>query len=291
MTHLKTATQHIRRSPYQTFAAVSIMTMTLFLACIFALIAAGSQAVLTYFERRPQINAYFKLDYLPKPEEIAVLEQKYLSTGKIDSFKYISKEEALKIYSDLNQNDKLLLEAVTSSMLPASLEISAKKPTDLAQLSDNLKSEEGIEDVRFAEDIVKELTKWTRSVRVIGASLVGVNVVITLSIILLIISIKIANRRDEITTLQLIGATPGYISAPFVWEGVLYGVSGAFIAWGVSYLILLYTMGFWVGFLGGINILPPPFWFMSALLGAMLALGILVGSLGGVIATRRYLKA
>jgi len=30
---------------------------------------------------------------------------------------------------------------------------------------------------------------------------------------------------------------------------------------------------------------------MSALLGAMLALGILVGSLGGVIATRHYLKA
>ena len=291
MTHLKTAVQRIRRSPYQTFAAVSVMTMTLFLACVFALIAAGSQAVLTYFERRPQINAYFKLDYIPKPEQIAALEQKYFSTGKIEGFRYVSKEEALKIYSELNKNDKLLLEAVTSSMLPASLEVSAKDPTELARLSVELEGEEGIDDVRFAEDIVNELTKWTRSVRIIGAGLVGVNIVITLSIILLIISIKVANRRDEIAALQLIGATPGYISAPFVWEGILYGVSGAIIAWGVAYLILLYTMGFWAGFLGGINILPPPFWFMSALLGAMLALGILVGSLGGVIATRHYLKA
>ena len=47
--HLSRAFSRIRRSPYQATAAVSIMTMTLFLACAFFLLAAGSQAILNYF--------------------------------------------------------------------------------------------------------------------------------------------------------------------------------------------------------------------------------------------------
>jgi cell division transport system permease protein len=289
--HLKTALQRIRRSPFQAAAGVSIMTMTLFLASIFFIIAAGSQAVLHYFETRPQVNAFFKQDYTPAAEDISKLESKYQGTGKIDSFKYVSKEDALQIYKDLNQNDPLLLEAVTASMLPASLEITAKDPKDLSGLADSLRQETGMDDVRFAQDIVSKIEKWTSSVRVIGISLISANILITFSIILLIIGIKVANRRDEISTLQLLGATNWYISAPFIWEGILYGVVGAVLAWGISYLILLYSMGFLVSFLAGIPILPPPPLFMFGLLGAELLLGCFVGGLGGIIATRRFLKA
>jgi cell division transport system permease protein len=286
-----TAWQRIRRAPYQTLAAVSIMTMTLFLASIFFLIAAGSQAVLRYFETRPQINAFFNPDYVPENEEINQIKSQLETTGLVASFKYISKEDALALYRDLNKSDPLLLEAVTAQMLPASLEVSAKSPDDLKILSESIKKQPGIEDVRFAEDIVASLTQWTRSVRLIGASLVGAHILITLIIILLIIGIKVANRRDEILILQLVGATPGFISSPFIWEGILYGVFGAVIAWSISYLVLLSSMDFLKGFLSGIPILPVPFLFMLELLAAELGTGAVVGGLGGIIAARRFLKA
>lgn len=291
MSKIGLAWQRMRRAPYQTLAAISIMTMTLFLASVFALLAAGSQAVLQYFETRPQVNAFYKHDIVPPVQDIERIKTQLEATGMVESFKYVSKEEALAIYKKLNQSDPLLLEAVTADMLPASFEVSAKNPGDLEDIAARLRSEEGIDDVRFAQDIVAELTKWTGSVRIIGVSLVGAHIFITFIIILLIIGIKVANRRDEIYVLQLVGATPGYIVAPFVWEGILYGFFGAVIAWGISYLLLLYSMGFLVTFLAGIPILPPPIIFMLELLGAEILLGSVVGAVGGLIATRRFLKA
>ena len=285
------AWQRIRRAPYQTLAAVSIMTMTLFLASVFFLIAAGSQAVLKYFETRPQINAFFSPDYVPSQTDVDSLKTKVTGTGLVETFTYVSKEEALVLYRDLNKSNPLLTEAVTAQMLPASVEVSAKNPSDLKNLADLIKTQPHIEDVRFAEDIVSSLTQWTNSVRLIGASLVGAHILITLVIILLIIGMKVANRRDEILILQLVGATPGYISAPFIWEGILYGIFGAVIAWGVSYLLLLSSMNFLSSFLSGIPILPVPILFMLELLAAELVVGMTVGSLGGIIAAHRFLKA
>ncbi len=280
----------IRRSPYQALAAVSIMTMTMFLGSVFFLVAAGSQAILTYFETRPQVNAFFKSDLVPAPQAVDLIKANLQATNLVAEVKYISKEEALKLYKDLNRSDPLLLEAVTANMLPASIEVSAKNPADLKPIADLLKTQPDIEDVRFAEDVVSQLAVWTRSMRLIGFSLVGSHLVITFSIILLIIGIKVANRRDEIALLELLGATRGYISAPFVWEGIIYGAAGAFIAWGVSYLILLYSTPFLAGFLAGIPILPAPFWFMLSLLGGELLLGAVIGAVGGFLAVRRFLK-
>lgn len=288
--HLLLAWQRIRRSPYQALAAVSIMTMTLFLGSVFFLVAAGSQAVLTYFETRPQVNAFFKSDLVPTPQAVDLIKANLQATNLVSEVKYISKEEALKLYKDLNKSDPLLLEAVTANMLPASIEVSAKNPADLKPIADLLKTQPDIEDVRFAEDIVSRLAVWTRSMRLIGFSLVGSHLVITFIIILLIIGIKVANRRDEITLFELLGATRSYISAPFVWEGIIYGAAGAFIAWGASYLILLYSTPFLAGFLAGIPILPAPLWFMFAILGGELLLGAVIGAVGGFLAVRRFLK-
>lgn len=288
--HLSLAWQRIRRSPYQALAAVSIMTMTLFLGSTFFLLAAGSQTVLTYFETRPQVNAFFKSDLVPTSQAVDLIKANLQSTGLVAGVRYISKEDALKLYKDLNKSDPLLLEAVTANMLPASIEVSAKNPSDLKAIADFLKTEANIDDVRFAEDIVSQLAIWTSSVRLIGFSLVGSHLVITFIIILLIIGVKVANRRDEITLHELLGATRGYISAPFVWEGIVYGVTGASIAWGLSYLILLYSTPFLAGFLAGIPILPAPLWFMFSLLGGELLLGAAIGAVGGFLAVRRFLK-
>ena len=57
--HLSTTWTYIRRSPYQALAAILIMTLTFFVASVFILTAAGSQALLRYFETRPQVTAFF----------------------------------------------------------------------------------------------------------------------------------------------------------------------------------------------------------------------------------------
>lgn len=287
--HFKTTWNHIRRSPYQAAAAVAIMMLTFFIASIFILIAAGSERILYYFETRPQATAFFKDE--TEMTQIDNLEAKLAASGKVKEMKFVTKEEALAIYREQNKDDPLLLEMVTANILPASLEVSAVDIAYLGEVAEIMRQEPGVEEVIFQEEVVEALKNWTSSLRKIGAGLIIFLGLVSFLIILVIIGMRVAARREEIEILQLIGASSWYIRAPFIFEGIFYGVVGAFFAWGTSYLLLLYATPLLVSFLAGIPLLPVPILFMLALLGGEILAGVLIGILGSFIAVRRYLHS
>lgn len=286
--HFKTAWKHIRRSPYQALSAILIMFLTFFMATVFVLTASGFQIVLRYFETRPQVTAFFKDEVTL--QQVDILRAKLAQTGKIKEMKYISKEEALTIYREQNKNDPLLLEMVTANILPASLEVATIDIAYLEEVAQILRNEPGVEEVIFQEDVVKSLYRWTNTIRKIGIGLIGILGMVSLLVVLVIIGMKITLRRGEIEILQLIGASHWYIRAPFVLEGIFYGVVGAILAWGIAYLLLLYSTPFLVEFLSGIPILPVPVLFMLMILGAEILVGMIIGFFGSLLAVKRYLK-
>jgi cell division transport system permease protein len=286
--HLKTTWTHIRRSPYQALVAIGIMTLTFFLSTLIILIAAGSQALLHYFETRPQVTAFFKDEV--KMDEVEKLKEKLSQTGKIKSLKYISKEEALEIYKEQNKSDPLLLEMVTANILPASLEVSTTDITYLGEIAQILRQEPGVEEVVFQEDVIKTLKNWTDTIRKIGLVLIGFLGVVSFLVVLVIIGMKVALRKKEVEILQLIGATNWFIRAPFVFEGIFYGIVGAILGWGAGILLLMYSTPFLVEFLAGIPILPVPLVFILVMLGGEVLVGVTIGTLGSLLAVKRYLK-
>jgi len=286
--HFTTAWQHIRRTPYQALAAVFVMGLTFFIASVFLLLTFGSQAILNWFETRPQATAFLKDEV--QIDQVEELKTKLFQTGKVAAIKYVSKEEALSIYREQNKNDPLLLEMVTADILPASLEVSAKNLESLREIAQTLKDQSGVEEVIFQEDVVASLSNWTRSLRIIGGGLIIFLTVVSFLIILVIIGMKVALRHKEIEILRLLGASSWYIRAPFVLEGMFYGIVGAFIGWGVSYILLLYATPFLTSFLSGIPLLPAPLLFMLTLLGGLILGGIIIGVFGSLLAVRRYLR-
>ena len=288
MRHIKTAWQHLRRSPYQALAAIGIMTLTFFVAAIFIFIAVGSQAILRWFETRPQVTGFFKDEVTMT--QVETLKERLNQTNKIADIKYVSKEEALAIYREQNKNDPLLLEMVTANILPASLEVSTTDLTSLGEVAKILKEAPEIDEVIFQEDVVTSLSEWTSAIRKIGLGLIIALSVFALSIILVIIGMKIALRRDEIEILRLIGASSGYVRWPFLLEGMFYGVVGAIIAWLMAVILLLYSTPFLVSFLAGIPLLPVPPLFLALVLFVLILGGLAIGSLGSLIALKRYLR-
>jgi len=234
------------------------------------------------------VTAFFKDEV--ELDQVDILKAKLVQTGKISQTKYISKEEALAIYREQNKDDPLLLEMVTANILPASLEVSTTDISYLGEVAQILRNEPGVEEVIFQEDIVTALKTWTSTLRKFGTILISFLGLVSVLIILIIVSMKVAVRKDEIEILRLIGATTGYVRIPFVLEGIFYGVVGAFLAWGMVYLLLLYATPFLAEFLAGIPILPIPVVFMLCLLGGELLAGILIGSLGSLLAVKRYLR-
>jgi len=286
--HLRTTWTHIRRSPYQALVVVGIMTLAFFLSTLIILIAAGSQVLLHYFETRPQVTAFFKDEV--KMDQIEKLKEELNQTGKIKSLKYVSKEEALEIYKEQNKSDPLLLEMVTANILPASLEVSTTDIVYLGEIAQILRQETGVEEVIFQEDMVKALKGWTDTIRKIGLALIGFLGVVSFLVVLVIIGMKVALRKQEVEILQLIGATNWFIRAPFIFEGIFYGLGGAIFGWGAGILLLMYSTPFLVEFLAGIPILPVPLIFVFAILGGEILVGVTIGALGSLLAVRRYLK-
>lgn len=286
--HWRTSWTHMRRTPYQALAAILIMFLTFFITTVFILTAGGFQTILRYFETRPQVTAFLKDE--TTSAQIDTLKAKLAQTGKVRETKYISKEEALNIYREQNKNDPLLLEMVTANILPASLEVSTNDLSHLNEVAQILRAEPTIEEVVFQEDVVNALQQWTLNIRRVGISLIGVFGLVSLLMILVIIGMKITLRKEEIDILQLLGASRWYIRAPFLLEGMFYGAVGAFMAWGITYLLLLYLTSYIIGFFQGIDLLPVSPFFMLTVLGIEISSGIVIGSLGSLLAVKRYLK-
>lgn len=282
------AKRNIRRTPFQAIAASMVMFLTFFALLIFLLLAAGSQAILRYYESKPQVIAFFK-DGTTETDIVAI--QTALSReDKVTQTKFVSKEEALKIYRERNKNDPTLLELVTANILPASMEISTATPDDLAGVAEILKKEPVVSEVIVPEDVVASLTSATKVIRIVGGTTVIFLILFAILIILMIIGFKIRIKRDEIEIMRLVGASPGFIRAPFILEGIFYGLSGAFVSWVIIYLTLWYFTPFIQGYLGEVKLLPPDPLFMLALLGSGLVIAAVVGGLGSIMAVRRYLR-
>lgn len=282
---------NFRRAPFQSLVAFSVTFFSLFLGYVFFFVAAGSSQILHFFETRPQVNAYFEAVYTPNQQDLASAEAILRATDKTLSITYVTKDQALEIYKQLNSSDPLLLEAVTSSMLPASIEVTALTPKDLKALSLVLKSLPHIEEVSYAADVVNSLETWVNSVRLVGIVLVSALLFISLLVMVLIIGLKISAKKSDIKTEQLLGAHTGFIVTPFVREGFIYGLISAILAWISACLILLYSTPFLVKFLAGLPVLPVSWIFLLASLGGGIVLGGSIGAAAGLIASHRFLKS
>lgn len=284
----KTAWKNIRRSPYQALAAILIMTLTFLAISFFTFLLVGSSQIISFFESKPQVTAFFKNE--AKQADINALENKLSETGKVSSVKFVSKEDALKIYKEQNKNDPLLLDLVTADVLPASFEISAIKIEDLAPISEMLKKSPIVSDVIYQKDVVSTLTAWTSAIRKIGISLIVLLSLVSVFIMATIIGIKISQKKEDIEIMRLIGATPWYIRWPFIFEGAFYGVVGAIVGWTMATGALLYATPFLESFLKGIPVLPVSYVNLLILLALELVFAVFLGVISSIIAVFRYLK-
>lgn len=288
MRHVSTALTNIRRSPYQTLAVILLVSITFFVGYVFSLFLYSAENILRYFERTPQVIAYFQLD--APNDAIKTLETTMQSKDYVGNVVIINKERALEIYREDNKDDPLLLELVTADILPASIEVSGKDAASLPRIKEDLEQAEGIDEVVYQQDVIEQLQAWTRSIRSIGLGSVVVLALTSLLLIIIVTGLKVANRRRAIQIMRIIGASKWYIRAPFVYEGIMYGIVGSLIGWAGMYLGLMYTTPWLQEFLGTVPLFPLQPEFFAIQVGGGTAIGIVLGALASSFATQRLMK-
>lgn len=286
--HFNTVAKHIRRSPYQAILAILIMTFTFYTISVFAIRTVISVKLISYFESKPQVTIFF--NDTVKKENISDLKNKLEGTGKTLAVEYVSKEKAFNIYKNLNKEDPLLLELVTSELLPDSLEVKAIKPEYLSELASEAKGLSYVGEVIFQKETIDTFVSWIDALKRIGVIEISILLVESVLIVLTIISIRIGMRKEEIEIMKLIGASNWFIRIPFLLEGMFYGVLGAMLGWSFSYIYLLYFTPMLQGLLKGIPIFPLSPLVMLDLLGLEIIIACILGLFASYIAVLRYIK-
>lgn len=289
---LRTAIQQMQRHGWQTIAALAVICLTFFVISLFILVGLGSNVVLNFFEKQPQMIVYLKDE--ATDARVQEIQASLQQTGKVASIHYTSKQDALAYYKQQTKNDPALTENLSANILPASLDVSPKKLEDidaLAKVVQDKKYSQYVESVDYPRDVTSRLASWTSTGRLVGLVLIGFLVLVSFLIMLVTIGMNIASYQDEIRVMRLVGASNWYIRGPFVVEGILYGVIASVLAVGVVYATLPWVAPRLQSWFTGINIFPIP---ILPVFGGMLlfeiGLGMLLGILGSAVAMRRSMK-
>ena len=291
------------RNAFVSFASILVMTVTLFTVgtTIFAGVILNS--ALTDLRDKADVNVYFTT--AASEDRILELKASLEALPEVSKVEYLSREEALATFRERHKNDQLTLQALDElpdNPLGAVLNVKAK---DLSQyeaiaafLKDQQSTQEGsastIDKINFYDEqhraALNRLQYITDSSKVLGGWIIAILIMTTLAISFNTLRLAIYSSRDEIQVMRLVGAGSFYIRAPFMVEGVLYGLVAGLVT-----LLVFYPLTWWLGgatgnFFGGVNIftyyLSHFFYFFLIIIGT----GILLGAAASFLAVRRYLK-
>jgi cell division transport system permease protein len=282
-------------------AAMAVMVVTLTIV-LFSIITNA-----TFTNTIAQITNKIDISVFLKDSDTAAQTTQFIAQLKklpnVKSVQYLSKAQALAQYEQQNSANLLLLNAIneTSNPLPATVLI---KPVDLNKIQDiknfltkpqNLTLQSDATNYSGdREAVINKITHATNVLREIGVFAILTFTVICALIIFNTIQMAIFNRRDEITIMRLLGASTSYIRGPFVVESAVYGMLSAFASVFIIYgAFQAASNALQASSLGLLDIAYANSFFDNhflLLLAIQLMLGIVLGVVSSIIATRRYLK-
>ncbi|WP_026887892.1 FtsX-like permease family protein [Clostridium beijerinckii] len=113
--------------------------------------------------------------------------------------------------------------------------------------------------------------------------------VISLFLVVTSFKMSILQRRNEINIMKLVGATNWFIRWPFIIEGVVIGIVGAFVGNALLFFIydFIYTKAF--EFIPELSLVQPAF-ITNSMLWPFAIVGTFLGAIGSIIALRRFLN-
>jgi cell division transport system permease protein len=283
-------------------AAMAVMAVTLTIV-LFSLIAnATFENTIKDITDKISVSAYLK-DTTSEAQAKNLVSQ-LKKQPDISRVQYLNKQQATQVYIKQNKNNSNLVTAVTQAgnPIPATIQVYPKDLNQVQRIKDFLDKPDNktlqTEDSPSYNDTRKEAidniahaTNILRKIGVIGVAVFAMTCVLT---IFNTIQMAIFNRRDEITIMRLLGASTGYIRGPFIVEAAIYGLlSGLVSIFIVNSAFLASSNALQASSLGLLDINYANQYFDSHFISLLLfqtAIGIIIGTVSSVIATRRYLK-
>ena len=150
-----------------------------------------------------------------------------------------------------------------------------------------------VRDVEQSEKAANTLGNFNKLVSYASMIIIAILLIISIFLISNTVSVGIAVRKEEIGIMKYIGATDGFVRAPFLLEGMVLGVIGAAIPLTALYFIYNTTVEYILTrftVLTGVVDFIPVWKIYQTLLPMGLALGIGIGLIGSFLTSRKHLR-
>lgn len=295
---LRESVQSFRRNWVMSLGAV----ITIYLSLLLVGVSVGGSMIVSQVVRsvEDKVSIRVFLKDGAAPADVDALNKALVADARVKDVKYTSKEKALEELKQTMVDSPEIVDQLEVNPLPASLDVDLKTPQDVNAVVASIKAnplfmkvadrpDKPERSLKYGEKIVNQLFSFTRALRVVGAVFIVMLAIISLIFINNTIRLAIYARRKEIGIMRLVGASNWFIRTPFLLEGTLQSLAGAFLA--------LLTLGSIQWFVmpklrETVSFLPVS---LSAGASVQISLililsGVIIGLVGSAIALRRYLK-
>jgi cell division transport system permease protein len=293
---LREALNNSRKNFSTTLGAIITIFLSLLIIGVFMVASLIIEQMVASVESQVQITIWVNDNAVES--DITALEDYARGLDEVKDVVFVSKEEALERFKE--QSTTAIAEQLDGNPLPASIEISLNDPEKIEDVVAAVTAHGAFqavieqpdnpsESIKYGKEIIDQLFSLANVIRLVCLVLVLLLVFVALIFINNTIRLAILARRKEIAIMRLVGASNAFIRGPFLMEGALQALIGAGLAIGSISAICNYLLPkvqstiAWLP----INIETLNLWIIYVIL---LAVGLVIGLFGSVLAMRRYLK-
>jgi cell division transport system permease protein len=278
----------LRRNLMMTIAGIITVAISLFLFGGILLVQSTVDHGTTQWKHGIELEIFMKV--AAPPSAVQAIESELKSDPSVKSWRYISKDEAYKIFKSEFSDQKALVESTQPSDLPESFRVAPQNAQLTPVLAAKYQGQPEVDVVNTAEQAIKRLLTATRWIRLTFIAMASV--LLASSLFLIVNTIRLATfaRRREIEVMKLVGASNWFVRIPFMAEGFVQGAIGAGFAFGLVWALkviianllkhqhaLLSTFRVTTADAIGIGML-------------VLLIGAAIGVIGSTIGLRRFLE-
>lgn len=278
----KYAKRRLKTSYLSTIVGI---TLVLYMLGLLGLIIMHAKKLSDYVKENIGFTVFLNEDV--KEVDIIQLQKSLDAREYVKTTEYITKEKAAKdLQKDLGED---FISFLGYNPLPSSIDVRFKadfaNEDSLSTLKTELEKNKYVKEISYQQSLVSMVNENLRKISLIILGFSSLLLIIAIALINNTIRLSVYSKRFLIRTMQLIGATEGFIRKPFIAKGVIQGIMGSVVA----IVLLVFTLYFAQKEVPELQDLQDAALFIKLFI-FVTVLGIIISWISTYLAVRKYLK-
>ena len=273
---------------YETgLVAITTIAAALFVLGGFLVVTSNIERLFARWQEAAEFSVYLHDDFTPA--EQSALQKVLGASHLVRAIEVVSKAEALGRFKHNFREVATAAQDLPENPLPASIEVRLlpnASPADVEMLAGQTAKLPGVADVRYDRKWIQRMMNAVQLVRGGGLALAAVLIFASALTVASVVRLALVARREEIHIMQLVGAPLAYIRGPCVIEGLLQGGAGAIAAVAILWVTFAIVRSREAPMMAGAMDASTVRFLSVPMCAALLAGGMIVGCIGGLIAAR-----